>query len=95
MMVCDVCFTPDPTATGSPTINVSGKGTPSQEYLFATYDDAGRRTPGSNYKIDLCRTCLTLLRQRAWGKIGERAHEALMLRLGVNPQGSDGESLPH
>jgi hypothetical protein len=84
MMVCDICFTPDPTCTGQPTVNITEPGKQGrQEYLFGHYETPARGP--RNSRVDLCKECLELLRQRNWDKIAERAQEVLMLRLGVQP----------
>jgi hypothetical protein len=46
-----------------------------KKYLFsATY---------KNCDVDFCKECMTLLQAQQWDKIGERAHDVLLLRLGV------------
>jgi len=85
MMVCDICFTPDPICTGSPTVNINEPGKQSrQEYLFGKYKPNGSHE-GSTLRIDVCRECLEMLRNRDWDGIAARAQEVLMLRLGVKP----------
>lgn len=81
MMVCDICMAPDPKYNGSPVIKVAG-GTSNEEYLFQHPE---RRT---TMRVDFCDKCVELLRARAWDKIAERAHDVLMLRLGVQPKDS-------
>jgi len=86
MLVCDICMTPDPICTGSPTVNVNEPGHQGrQEYLFGQYEKNGAlvSNPGASHRLDICKECLELIRLRAWDKIAERAQEVLMLRLGV------------
>lgn len=75
MQVCDVCLG-DPQFGGSPTIRDTSAR--AEEYLF-----------GDAHRIDLCKECRDLFLQRAWAKIAERAHDVLLLRLGV-PEGKTG-----
>jgi hypothetical protein len=74
MMVCDICLGA-PEYNGSPVIRKAGNG--GEEYLFQHPND---RTTS---RVDLCEKCVELIRARAWDKIAERAHDVLMLRLGV------------
>ena len=72
MTVCDVCMRPEPVYGGSPYLRKSGTA---EVYLF------GQKSPGN--RIDLCEECKKLFEERAWDKIAEKAHDVLMLRLGV------------
>lgn len=74
MQVCDVCLGV-PEYNGNPVIATNTRGT--DEYLF------GDKTDYSAHKMDLCKTCREHFRNRQWDKIAERAHDVLMMRLGV------------
>ena len=69
--VCNVCLG-SPDFTGSPQVN---DGSDNKKYLFSSgWKDS---------TIDLCVGCLEFFQQGRWDKIAERAHDVLLLRLGV------------
>lgn len=75
MQVCDICLgVPD--FTGSPMITSTKNR--AEEYLFSNKGDINSR------RVDLCKECRELFANRSWDKIAERAHDILMLRLGVS-----------
>lgn len=76
MKVCNICLG-SPTHAGSPVVqDRAGE----KQYVFSK--------PGADYtsiQVDFCEDCMDLLQSQQWDKIAEKAHDVLMLRLGVVP----------
>ena len=73
MKVCNICLGP-PDSSGTPVMQDTAGD---RVYVFAKPGDY------SGAQVDFCETCLSLLNHQSWDKIAERAHDVLMLRLGV------------
>lgn len=77
MRVCNVCLAP-PAYTGTPTIKQMSKS--DEQYLFGL--------DWMSATVDFCAECLDAMRKGRWDTLAERAHDVLMLRLGVPTNGS-------
>lgn len=75
MKVCNICLAP-PEFAGNPVVqDLRGN----KQYVFSQPQDY------ANAQVDFCGKCMELLQSQQWDKIAEKAHDVLMLRLGVVP----------